>query len=52
MAKGHFRPIEMEEVHQLNRSPGPKRSVIHSTRLVVKLDVDGEYFHLFYDIAQ
>jgi hypothetical protein len=52
MSECHFRTIEMEEVHEFNRSTFTQCPVIDSTGLVVHFDVDGEHLSMFYQQDQ
>lgn len=46
VAKRHFGAVEVEEVHELDRLAVAKSAVVHTARLVVKLEVDWEDFHM------
>lgn len=39
----HLRAVEMEEVHELDGLALAQGAIIDATRLIVKLETDGEY---------
>lgn len=48
MAQGHFSAVEVEEVHQFNRLPLPKRPVVDPPRLIVQLEINRENLRKLY----
>lgn len=50
MTERHFGPVEVEEVHELDRLAVPKSAVVDAAWLVVELEVNWEDFHMFCNI--
>ena len=48
VTKGHFRPIEMEEIHEFDRPALLQRSIIDPTGFVIEFEVNWEDFSKFY----
>lgn len=48
VTKSHFCPIEMEEIHELDRPALLQRPIIDPAGLVIEFEVDWENFSKFY----